>query len=209
MQPTMSSESSDRRSAMQSDVRPALRPEGRIAVVLKPQRIVLGEITGAHGVRGEVRVRIASDSPDPLFKLESVWIGRGPVDPEARRYAVLECALARAGQVRLRLAGISSREAVAGLVGQLITASPSVLPDLPEGEFYWYELIGCRVESESGQWVGTVREIWETGAHDVLLVEDEAGVRRLVPTAGPLMTEIDIAARRIVVVDLPGLLEPC
>ncbi|MBW1882105.1 MAG: ribosome maturation factor RimM, partial [Deltaproteobacteria bacterium] len=48
-----------------------------------------------------------------------------------------------------------------------------------------------------------------TGAHDVLLVEDEAGVRRLVPTAGPLMTEIDIAARRIVVVDLPGLLEPC
>jgi len=194
---------------MQSDVRPALRPEGRIAVVLKQQRIVLGEITGAHGVRGEVRVRIASDSPDPLFQLESVWIGRGPVDPEARRYAVLECGLARAGQVRLRLAGISSREAVAGLVGLLITASPSVLPDLPEGEFYWYELIGCRVESESGQWVGTVREIWETGAHDVLLVEDEAGVRRLVPTAGPLMTEIDIAARRIVVVDLPGLLEPC
>ncbi|MBW1883491.1 MAG: 16S rRNA processing protein RimM, partial [Deltaproteobacteria bacterium] len=127
---------------MQSDVRPALRPEGRIAVVLKPQRIVLGEITGAHGVRGEVRVRIASDSPDPLFQLESVWIGRGPVDPEARRYAVLECGLARAGQVRLRLAGISSREAVAGLVGLLITASPSVLPDLPEGEFYWYELIG-------------------------------------------------------------------
>ena len=125
---------------------------------MNPQRIVLGEITGAHGVRGEVRVRIASDSPDPLFALASVWIGRGPSDPEARRYVVLECARARAGQVRLRLEGVSSREAVAGLVGQLITASPGVLPDLPEGEFYWYELIGCRVESESGEAVGTVRE---------------------------------------------------
>ncbi len=196
-------------STTQSKMRPDMRLDARVAVVLKQQRIVLGEITGAHGVRGEVRVRIASDSPDPLFQLESVWIGRGPSDPEARRYAVLDCALARAGQVRLRLDGISSREAVAGLVGQLITAPPSVLPDLPEGEFYWYELIGCRVESESGEWVGTVREIWETGAHDVLLVEDEQGVRRLVPTAGALMTEIDIAARRIVVVDLPGLLEPC
>ena len=178
-------------------------------MVLNPERIILGEITGAHGVRGEVRVRIAIDSPDPLFQLESVWLGRGPSDPEARRYVVLECAPARAGQVRLRLEGVSSREAVAALVGQLITGPASVLPDLPEGEFYWYELIGCRVESESGEGVGTVREIWETGAHDVLLVENEEGVRRLVPTAGPLMTEIDLVARRIVVVDLPGLLEPC
>jgi 16S rRNA processing protein RimM len=194
---------------MQSELRPEPGLEGRIAVVLKQQRFILGEITGAHGVRGEVRVRIASDSPDPLFALESVWIGRGPSDPEARRYAVLECALARAGQVRFRLDGISSREAVAGLVGKLITASPAVLPDLPEDEFYWYQLIGCRVESESGQWLGTVREIWETGAHDVLLVEDEEGVRRLLPTAGPLMKKIDLAAERIVVVDLPGLLEPC
>ena len=53
-----------------------------------------------------------------------------------------------------------------------------------------------------------VREIWETGAHDVLLVEDEEGVRRLLPTASELMREIDLEASRIVVVDLPGLLEP-
>jgi 16S rRNA processing protein RimM len=173
------------------------------------QRIVLGEISGAHGVRGEVRVRIAVDSADPLFELRSAWVGRSPTDPEARRYEVLDCTPSRNGEVRLRLEGITSREAVGSVLGRLVMAPSSVLPELPEGEFYWYELIGFRVESEAGEVVGTVREIWETGAHDVLLVEDEDGVRRLIPTAEELMKQIDVEERRIVVVDLPGLLEPC
>jgi len=173
------------------------------------QRIVLGEITGAHGVRGEVRVRIAVDSPDPLFALRSAWVGRSPADPEARRFEVLDCTPSRHGEVRLRLAGITSREAVGQLLGRLVMASSSVLPELPEGEFYGYELIGFRVESELGEVLGTVREIWQTGAHDVLLVEDEDGVRRLIPTAAELMKRIDVEERRIIVVDLPGLLEPC
>ena len=175
---------------------------------LRAERIVLGEVTGAHGLQGEVRVRIAGDGPDHLLALETAWLGRRPGDPEARRYLVCEAGLARSGEVRLRLQGIDHRDKVGPLVGLLVTAPPTILPELPEGEFYWYELIDCRVESESGQSLGKVREIWETGAHDVLMVEDEDGIRRLVPTAMELMKEIDLAARRIVVVDLPGLLEP-
>ena len=172
------------------------------------QRIVLGEITGAHGLEGEVRVRIAGDGPEPLLAATSVWLGTSAMDPEARRYPVRGCGLGRRGEVRLRFEGITGREAVRDLVGLLVTAPASVLPPLPEGEFYWYELVGCRVESASGESVGTVREIWETGAHDVLVVEDEGGQRRLVPTAARIMTEVDLADRRIVVADLPGLLEP-
>lgn len=171
-------------------------------------RIVLGEITGSHGVRGDVRVRIAGDTPDVLYEVETVWLGTSASDPEARRYRVLNCAPARPGEVRLHLEGIDRRETAAEVHRLLVTAPRSLLPRLPEGEYYWYELIGCRVESESGEQAGTVREIWETGAHDVLLLEDESGVRRLVPTAAALMKEVDLEARRIVVVDLPGLLEP-
>jgi 16S rRNA processing protein RimM len=90
----------------------------------------------------------------------------------------------------------------------LVTSPVTLLPELPAGEFYWYELIGCQVESEGGLQAGTVREIWQTGAHDVLVVEDEDGVRRLIPTAAELMKDVDLVARRIVVSDLPGLLEP-
>lgn len=172
------------------------------------ERIVLGEIVGAHGLKGELRVRIAGDVPDHLLAAEVVWLGRRARDPEARRRVVRGAGLAPRGEVRLALEGIDRREDVVPLIGLLVTASPDLLPALPPGEFYWYELVGCRVETAAGEAVGTVREIWETGAHDVLLVEDEDGVRRLVPTAEALLESIDLEARRIVVVDLPGLLEP-
>jgi 16S rRNA processing protein RimM len=169
---------------------------------------VLGEIAGVHGLDGEVRVRIAGDSPEHLLSLESVWVGRTAADPEARRYTVVDGGTGRGGEVRLLLEGIDRRALAGELVGQLVTAPANALPPLPEGEFYWYELIGCGVESETGQQIGAVREIWETGAHDVLVVLDEDGVRRLIPTAAELMKDVDLEARRIVVVDLPGLLEP-
>lgn len=172
------------------------------------QRIVLGEITGAHGLAGEVRVRIAGDSPDHLLAVRTVWLGRSATDPESRRYSVTSAGLARGGEVRMRLEGVDRREAVSSLVGQLVTAPAHELPVLPDGEYYWYQLIGCEVYAAAGECVGTVREIWETGAHDVLVVRDEDGVRRLVPTAAELMTEIDLEGRRIVMADLPGLLEP-
>ena len=68
--------------------------------------------------------------------------------------------------------------------------------------------------SRSGEWRATgsvgieTRAFWETGAHDVLVVEGEDGRRRLVPTAAALIREIDAEGRRIVVEDLPGLFEP-
>ncbi len=170
--------------------------------------VVLGEVTGAHGLRGELRVRFAGDSPDHLLEATSLWLASRPGDPEARRYAVTDRGLARGGEVRLRLAGVASRDEVVPLLGLLVTVPAETLASLPEGEFYWYELIGCRVESESGQVAGVVREVWETGAHDVLVVRDEAGIERLIPTAREIMTRIDLEARRIVVIDLPGLLEP-
>ena len=148
------------------------------SMTMNSERIVLGEVTGAHGLQGEARIRIAGDAPDHLLSIETIWLGRSPGDPEARRYVVTESGLARTGEVRLRLEGIDHRDKVQPLVGMLVTAPSAILPELPAGEFYWYELIGCRVESESGESVGTVREIWETGAHDVLLVEDDDGVRR-------------------------------
>lgn len=172
------------------------------------ERIVLGFVTGVVGRAGELRVRIAGDGPEHLLEAETVWLGKRADDPEAKRRSVVACAPARPGEVRLTLEGIERREQAQPLVGLLVTASSEILPPLPEGDFYWFELIGCRVESESGEYAGTVREIWETGAHDVLVVQDDDGVRRLIPTAAELMKSVDLEAERIVVVDLPGLLEP-
>jgi 16S rRNA processing protein RimM len=170
-------------------------------------RIVIGEILGAHGLRGEVRVRVTGDSAENILESEALWLARRPEDPSPRRVSVCGGGPGRAGEVRLRLQGIEDRDAAEALRGLRLMTETSALPKLPEGEFYWHELVGCRVESEAGIAVGVVQEIWATGAHDVLVVVDALGVRRLVPTAAELMKTIDLAARRIVVADLPGLLD--
>jgi 16S rRNA processing protein RimM len=171
-------------------------------------RLVIGEIVGAHGLRGEVRVRVTGDSGENLLKADSLWLARRIDEPSPRRVDVVGGGSGRAGEVRLHFEGVEDRDAAEALRGLRILTEASALPKLPEGEFYWHELVGCRVESEAGLAVGIVQEIWETGAHDVLVVVDERGVRRLVPTAAELLKSIDLAARRIVVVDLPGLLDP-
>lgn len=171
-------------------------------------RLVIGEIVGAHGLRGEVRVRVTGDSGENLLNAQSLWLARRIDDPSPRRVGVCGGGSGRVGEIRLRFEGIDDRDAAEALKGLRILTDASALPKLPEGEFYWHELVGCRVESESGLVAGVVQEIWETGAHDVLVVVDERGVRRLVPTAAELVKTIDLAARRIVVADLPGLLDP-
>lgn len=171
-------------------------------------RIVLGEIVGAHGLRGELRVRVAGDSGENLLAAKTLWLAPPARGAVARACSVLGGGAGRGGEVRLRLEGVADRDAAEALKGHQLSIEASALPPLPEGEFYWHELVGCAVESAAGQALGRVQAIWETGAHDVLVIVDERGLRRLVPTAPELMQQVDLAHRRIVVADLPGLLDP-
>lgn len=175
-------------------------------------RVVLGRIVGAHGVRGALRVRVLGDGPEHLLAQPVLWLstrGEAPEsDPAARRAEVIRAAAGRPGEVRLELAGVGDRDAASALAGSFVLAPVEALPALPEGEHYWYELVGCRVEDEGGRVLGTVRELWETPAHDLLVVEDERGREHLVPACDPFLDDVDVARRRIRVRTLPGLLSP-
>ena len=175
---------------------------------MKDGQVVLGRAVGAHGLRGELRVRIFGDALDNLARHSDVWLASGESDAEPRRFAVKGVGSGRAREARLALEGVEDRDAAQELKGLLVLGRVENLEPLPEGEYYWHELVGCRVESQEGRVIGTVREIWETGAHDVLVVEAEDGRQHLISTARELVPEIDPEAGRIVVKLLPGLLEP-
>jgi 16S rRNA processing protein RimM len=115
----------------------------------------------------------------------------------------------RRGEARLALDGVDSREAAEALRGRLVLAPAGHLEPLSEGEYYQYELVGCRVEDGEGRTLGVVSGIWETGAPDVLVVVDEsaAGREHLIPAAGEFLREVDLEARRIVIDVPPGLLD--
>lgn len=158
-----------------------------------------------------MRVRYFGDGPENILGVPTLVLAeseRGIEDPGAERFEVETGAPGRTGEVRLALRDIKDRDAAEALQGRFVAVEAEHLRPLPEGEFYWIELIGCHVRSTEGRSIGTVKEIWETGAHDVLVIEAENGQRCLVPTARSLMKEVDISAGRIVVEDLPGLFDP-
>lgn len=172
------------------------------------RRVVLGRVVGAHGVRGLVRVAVLGDGPAHLLDAEALELSFEERDPTRapRRYEVRSASAGRPGEVRLGLAGVEDRDAALALRGALVVGDAARLPALPAGEHYWFELIGCAVETTAGQALGRVREIWETGAHDVLVVEGPGGEEHLIPAVDAFVKDVDAAARRIRIEPVPGLL---
>ncbi len=169
--------------------------------------ILLGRVLGAHGVLGWVRVRYTGDGPEHLIGIRQIKLADNEQGNAGTKYEIEEGGTGRAGEARLKLQGIATREAAQALLGRFVLGETAELEALPEGEFYWYQLVGCRVETEAGEPVGIVRELWETGAHDVLVIRSEDGRQILVPTAKELLPVIDLKEKRLVVAEIPGLIE--
>lgn len=164
--------------------------------------IPVGDVLGAHGLRGALRVHSLADGPEALAGAAQVFLGEEA--ERATAYEVLSVAAGRAGELRLKLSGVRHRDEVEALRGLRLWVEAAELAALPEGDYYAFELVGCRVEAEDGTALGVVREIWQTGAPDVLVVEGADGRQRLIPAA--LLRRVDRAAGRAVVELLPGLL---
>jgi len=184
-------------TASMEERRPASAPEG----------VSLGLVVGAHGLRGELRVRATHDDQSNLESVPSVRLVREEGDERPREYPVESVRPGRSGECRLRLRGVTDRDAALALRGARVLARSDQLQSLAPGEFYAYELVGCEVFEADGRAVGTVRSVLETGGHDVLEIEALEGGVALVPAKEPLLAEVDVAGRRIVVDAPPGLLE--
>ena len=172
-----------------------------------PGAVALGRVAGAHGLRGQLRVSVVGGDAANLLGIPRVKLGRTEEDPTAEAYDVVSVAHGRRNEVRMKLVGIGDRAAAEALRGLLVLGRTADLERLPPGEYYGYELVGCCVEDGAGRRIGVVREIWQTGAPDVLVVEDAAGAEHLIPAAPGILQEVDVEGRRIVIDAIPGLLE--
>jgi 16S rRNA processing protein RimM len=175
---------------------------------LAERLVVLGQVAGAHGIRGQLRVRHFGDAAAHLAGCPWVELFDEEDPDSGRRHEVSFSGSGRPGEVRLGLVGIADRDEAAALRGLLVRAPASLLPELEAGEYYWYELVGCEVFGERAGRIGRVRELLATGGHDVLVVETDDGREHLIPTADAILLAVDLAARRIEIDDLPGLIDP-
>jgi 16S rRNA processing protein RimM len=163
----------------------------------------VGEIVAAHALRGFVRVR-AYQPPAPSVRPGgSILAERGGAIRELR---VVSAAPHARGLLLVAFDGVADRDAAEALVGSRLLVHAADLPPPAADEFYYHEVVGFRVETTSGEVLGTIAETFATGANDVWVVRD--GAREiLVPVIADVVRTIDRDAARVVIDPLPGLID--
>src|SRR5690348_5211291 len=138
-------------------------------------RICLGIVTGAHGIKGWVRVKSFTADPEAIAAY-------GPLSDEsgARRFEI-ELVGAQKGVLLARINGVADRNAAERLKGLRLYVRRADLPPPEEGEFYEADLIGLDATREDGSLFGTIRAVNDFGAGASLEIEDPLGKMLLVP----------------------------
>ncbi|MBR6701528.1 MAG: 16S rRNA processing protein RimM [Clostridia bacterium] len=165
------------------------------------QFLEIGEITGTHGVRGEVRVNPWCDSPDFIKKFKTLYFdseGRESVKISSRPH----------GNIALvKIEGIDTVEEARKLRGRILWMKRSDA-HLPEGRYFIAELIGCRVFDADNleKCYGELTDVSETGANDVWHITKD-GREYLIPSIPDVVIETDVASDRIIIRPLKGIFD--
>lgn len=160
--------------------------------------LLLGKITSVFGIKGWVKVYSYTDPMENLLDY-SEWVLRH----QGQALSVKKTDGRRQGKgLVAKLEGYDTPEAARLLAGAEIRLPQSQLPALPEGEYYWSQLIGLDVFNQQGQWYGCVDYLMETGANDVLVVKPVKGSldrqERLIPWLLPeVVRQVDLAGKRL------------
>jgi 16S rRNA processing protein RimM len=166
--------------------------------------ITVAHIVKVRGLRGEVVADLLTDFPDRFAGLDSLVA----ITPDgSHRSLQIEEQWFHGNRLVLKFAGFDGPDEAKELVGCELGVPADERIELPADSFYDWELIGCRVETSSGEVVGEVRAIMRTGGVELLSIVDEGGRDRLVPMAGDIVVKID-KEQKLIQIDPPaGLLE--
>lgn len=164
----------------------------------------VGKIVNTHGIRGEVRVISVTDFPEQryapgntlhLFLNEAAPIPL--VVKTHRKHKQFDL---------LTFEGYDNVNEVEQWKNGMLKVSEEELMDLPEGEYYFHQIIGCKVFTVDGEELGTVKEILTPGANDVWVVQRENGKDLLIPYIADVVLKVSVDTKEIVIDPLEGLL---
>jgi 16S rRNA processing protein RimM len=162
--------------------------------------VAVGRVTRAHGVRGEVAVLVLSEVPDRFADGAVVYLEDG-------RALTVDSSRAHKDRLLVTFHEVRDRDGADALRGALLVVPESASPPLPEGSWWDHQLVGCEVVLESGLSLGTLAEVIHTRANDVWsVITDER--ETLVPALKDVVMSVDVAGKRIIVREVPGLTAP-
>jgi len=171
----------------------------------KPEYLILGEILRPHGVRGELKVRILTDYPERIGELEYVYLATKPDARKITRYPVKGMRMNQEYGL-LSLQNVSDRSQADVLRNLLVMVHIEDAVPLEDGEIYLYELIGLEVRTEGDESLGKIKDVLETGANDVYVVDSPAFGEILIPITDDTLLETNVEGGYVLVALPDGLL---
>lgn len=173
---------------------PALQPP--------PALIVVGRVVRPHGLRGEMRIHPDTDFPERLSAIRHVTLLKNKESMQASVVSIR----AHGTAVLLKLESIDTIEAASRWRDAAVAVRREQAAPLEAGRHYISDVLGLRVETEDGQFLGTVTEVLRTGSNDVYVVRGAAG-EVLVPAISTVVLTIDVARSRMIIRPMPGMLD--
>jgi len=168
-------------------------------------RVTIAAILTAWGIRGEVKVELLSDHPDRLRPGLEVYVDApGLAAPRRDR---IQWARPHGRFWRVKLEGCPDRTAAEALRGGRLQVAEDEVPPLPEGHYYVFQLVGLEVVTGDGQPVGRVADVLRYPANDVIVVRRPDGREAWIPAIRQAVARVDLEGGRLVLGDLPGLLD--
>jgi 16S rRNA processing protein RimM len=166
-----------------------------------PAFLVVGKVRRPHGVKGEVVAEIYTDFPERLSPRRAIYLGE--------KHVRLVIASQRQHNEGLLLGfeDVTTPEQAGRYRNQILSIAASDASELPEGAFYFHELLDLEVVDEAGNPLGRLTEILETGANDVYVVTDSSGRELLLPAIPEVIMNVDLDTKIIEVRLLPGLVD--
>lgn len=165
---------------------------------------LVGKVVSIWGIKGELKVLPLVDSPD-------FFLGRRHLIFRSPDGAVLEHEISGVRlinkMVRMGLNDVRDRSMAESFRGYEVLVPVSELPALEEDRFYYYQLEGLRVLTESGSLLGILEQVIETGSNDVYVVRSESGVELLVPAIHDVIKRIDLESGEMIISPLEGMLD--
>ncbi len=163
----------------------------------KPEFMTIGQIMAPWGIKGKLKVRVATDLPQRFTPSSKIYINRQPMTINSSEW--------HKGKAIIKLNTIDSIEDAQRLRGQTIEIHRSQVYPLPEGQYYHFQLIGLEVWTTQGELVGTVTEILTADSNDNYVVHGAKG-EILIPAIEDVIKSIDLNKGCIVIEPIEGLL---
>lgn len=151
--------------------------------------VTIGIVLRPHGIRGEVVVEPLTDNENRFATLEEVRVVRPSGSAVRLKVASM---FPHKGRLVIQFEGIASIEDAETLRAAELRIPTASLPALPAGSYYHHELRGLDVRVESGESIGTVTDLWETGATPVLVIHDAKARETLLPLVDAFILEVDV-----------------